>query len=251
MPVETGPAIVVALTSDGVDDSPPTAEVRRRVATADVVCGTGLALGIIAGYVFIPLTPKLLAHHTELLEALRGSTTAIVSGGALARVGRASLLIVILAPLCTVLLYDVFYWWAGKRWGNQIIDFYAKNNPRTARWIRRAEQIVRRRGIWALVVSYYVPLPTVVIFLACGTSGVPLWLFIVGDVVGLLLWEALLVSLGWAVGHPAVHVIDEIGHYSTRITIALVVAIVVISIVRARLRLRRGAADQPGHSGSQ
>lgn len=226
------------------------APARRRISPADAICGTGLALGIVAAYAFIPLTPKLLAHHTELLEAIRGSTAAIVSGGALARVGRDSLLIVILAPLCTVALYDVFYWWAGRRWGNHIAAFYAQNSPRTAGWIRRAEDIVRRRGIWALFVSYYLPLPNFVIFLACGTSGIPLWMFIIGDAVGMLLWEALLVSLGWAFGHPAVHVIDQIGHYSTRITIGLIVAIVVVSAVRTRIRLRRGAAGQLDHPGS-
>jgi membrane protein DedA with SNARE-associated domain len=239
------------LTTDVIDGDAPAADRRSRVGAADVVCGTGLALGIIAGYVFIPLTPKLLAHHSELLEALRGSAAAIVSGGALARVGRDSLIIVILAPLCTVLLYDVFYWWAGRRWGNRIAEFYAQNNPRTARWIRRAEDIVRRRGIWALFVSYYLPLPNVVIFLACGTSGVPLWMFLLGDAVGLLLWEALLISLGWAFGHPAVHVINQISHYSTRITIALIVVVVLVVIVRTRIRLRRGATSQPHHPGSQ
>jgi membrane protein DedA with SNARE-associated domain len=239
------------LTTDLLEGGPPGADRRRRLAPADILCGTGLAVGIIAGYVFIPLTPKLLAHHSELLEAVRGSAAAIVSGGALARVGRDSLLIVILAPLCTVLLYDVFYWWAGRRWGNRIVDFYAQNNPRTARWIRRGEQIVLRRGIWALFVSYYLPLPNVVIFLACGTSGLPLWIFLIGDAVGLLLWEALLISLGWAFGHPAVHVIDRISHYSTRIAIALVVVVIIAVAVRTRIRLRRGAAGQPHHPGGQ
>ncbi len=224
-----------------------TAAIRgRRFAVPDVLCGAALALGVIAAYAFIPLTPTLLAHHSELLEALRGSTTSIVSGGALARVGRDSLTIVILAPLCTIALYDVFYWWAGRRWGGHIVAFYGRNNPRTARWILRAEAIVRRRGIWALFVSYYLPLPTFVIFLACGTSGMPLWMFVVGDVVGMVLWEALLISLGWSLGHPAVHAIDRISHYSTRIGIALIVAIVVVAVVRAQLRLRGGAAGQPG-----
>jgi membrane protein DedA with SNARE-associated domain len=238
------------LQTEPVELDPPVEPPRRRITPADIVCGVGLALGVLAAYASIALTPKLLAHHSELLEALRGSTAAIVSGGAFARVGRDSLVIVILAPLCTIALYDVFYWWAGRRWGNHIVAFYAQNNPRTARWLTRAEDLVRRRGIWALIASYYIPLPTFLIFIACGTSGLSLGLFILGDAIGLLLWEALLISLGWSFGHPAVHVIDQINHYSTRVTIGLVVAIVLFSIVRTQIRLRRGTAGQPDHSGS-
>ena len=236
--------------ADPVELDQPAAAPRRRITPADIVCGVALALGVIAAYAFIPLTPKLLAHHSVLLEALRGSAAAIVSGGAHARVGQASLILVILAPLCTIALYDVFYWWAGRRWGNHILAFYTQNNPRTAKWLTRAEALVRRRGIWALIASYYLPLPTFLIFIACGTSGVSLWVFVIGDAVGLLLWEALLISLGWSFGHPVVHVINQINHYSTRVTIGLIIAIVLFSTIRAQLRLRRGAADQPDHPGS-
>jgi membrane protein DedA with SNARE-associated domain len=237
------------LQAEPVELDPAVEPPRRRITPADIVCGAGVAFGVISAYVAIAVTPKLLAHHSELLEALRGSTAAIVSGGALARVGRASLVIVILAPLCTIPLYHVFYWWAGRRWGNHIVAFYSQNNPRTARWLARSEDLVRRYGIWTLIVSYYLPLPTFLIFIACGTSGVSLALFVLGAAIGLLLWEALLISLGWSFGHPAVHVIDRINHYSTRVTIGLIIAIVLFSVVRTQLRLRRGAAGEPDHSG--
>ena len=147
-----------------------------RVST--VLCGAGLGLGVIATYVLIALTPSLLAHHSVLLEALNGSTTAIVTGGALARVGRVSLVLVALAPLVTVVTYDVFYWWAGRLWGSQVAELYARHNPRAARWIDRAEGLVRRGGIWTLVVGYYLPVPNVLIYLSCGVSGMALGTFI-------------------------------------------------------------------------
>jgi membrane protein DedA with SNARE-associated domain len=214
-------------------------QTRPPMAPADVACGAGLILGVIASYVFIALTPSLIAHHGLVLEALAGTNAAIVSGGALARVGRDSLTLVILAPLCTILLYDVFYWWAGARWGNRVLGFYTRNSARTARWIDRAERLVRRGGIWTLAVGYYLPIPNYLIFLSCGTSGMPLWTFILGDIIGMLLWEALLVGLGWAIGHPAVRVVNEIGHYSLRITLALIIVIVVVAAVRGRLAARR------------
>lgn len=213
-----------------------------RPRPAEIVCGTGLVLGIVAAYVFIALTPSLLAHHGILLEALAGTNAAIVTGGALARDGRDSLLLVILAPLCTVLLYDIFYWWAGSLWGGKVAALYSRNNPRMAKWIDRAERFVRRGGVWTLAVGYYLPIPNYMIFLSCGTSGMPLWTFLLGDIIGMLLWEALLVSLGWAIGHPAVRVVDEIGHYSLRITVALVVILIVIGAFRGS-RARRRTPD--------
>jgi membrane-associated protein len=218
---------------------------RPRPRPRELMCGAGLVFGIVATYVFIALTPSLLAHHGLVLEALAGTNAAIVSGGALARVGRESLLLVVIAPITTIAIYDVFYWWAGNLWGNKVAALYTRNNPRMAKWIDRAERFVRRGGIWTLIVGYYLPIPNNLIFLSCGTSGMPLWTFLLGDLIGLLLWVALLVGLGWAIGHPAVHLIDQIGHYSLRITIALVVILVIVGAVRQRRRPRGEVEPAP------
>jgi membrane protein DedA with SNARE-associated domain len=202
----------------------------------DLLCATGLALGVVASYVFLALSPSLLEHHGVLLEALNGSNAAIVGGGAFARIGRDSLLLVVLAPLCTIALYDVFYWWAGRLWGDKIAEFYVRSNPRAARWIARSERMVRRRGIWALAIAYYLPFPNVVVYASCGVSGMPFLTFLLGDVIGTLLWEALLVGLGWWIGHPAVRVIKEVSHYSLLVTIGLVVVVVAVSVARQRGR---------------
>jgi membrane-associated protein len=220
---------------------------RTRWRTADIVCGVGLTLGIVASYVFLVLTPSLLAHHGVLLEALAGTNAAVVSGGAHARIGHGSLLLVLFAPLCTIALYDVFFWWAGRLGGNKIVAFYTRGNPRAARWVAFSERLVRRRGIWALAVAYYLPLPNVVIYVSCGISGMGLWTFLLGDAIGTLLWEGLLVGLGWAIGHPAVHVVNEIGHYSLIVTIALVVVLIGLGARRGRRAARlAGAGPQDG-----
>jgi membrane protein DedA with SNARE-associated domain len=207
------------------------------VRTSTVLCGAGLGVGVLATYVLIALTPSLLAHHSVLLEALNGSTTAVVTGGALARVGRTSLLVVAAAPLVTILTFDVFYWWAGRLWGSRVAEFYARHNPRAGRWIDRAERLVRRGGIWTLAVGYYLPVPNTLIYLSCGVSEMALGTFLLGDLIGLLLWEALLISLGWAIGRPAVHVVNSIGHYSLLVTVGVIVLLVVIGGLRQRRRV--------------
>lgn len=212
----------------------------RRLRAPYVACAAGLIGGLILSYVLAALTPSMLRHHVLLLESLTGSTVAIVTGGALARTGSASLILVVLAPLAGVAIYDVFVWWAGRLWGHRLAELYASRRPRTARAVHRAERLVRRRGIWALAFSYYLPFPNALVYLMCGLSEMPLWTFVIGDVIGTLLWEAALVTLGWAIGHRAIHLVNVIDHHATQVTIA----IVAVAIAAQLLRRRRGGADR-------
>ena len=181
----------------------------------------------------------MLAHHDTLLEALSSSAVSMVTGGALARVGRASLVLSLLAPLCGILLVDIFYWWAGRRWGDRVVAVLSTSQPRTARLIDRADRWVLRHGIGTLTVSYFLPVPNPLVYLSCGTAGMSLAVFLIGDAIGTLLWTGLLVGLGWQIGKQAIDVINAINHYELLITIGLVVVIVVLNIARQRRRGRK------------
>lgn len=209
----------------------------RAASPASRACAAAIAAGVVATYVLSLLTPSLLAHHALLLEGLSGNVASIVIGGAQARVGRDSLLLVLLAPLLGVLLYDVALWWAGRLWGNQVLARFVRT-PRARRRLARTEAWVARRGVLALAVAYFLPLPNPATYLLCGASGMALPVFVLGDIVGTLLWTAVLVALGWAVGRPALRVLHAVDHYSLAITIA---AVVVVVLVR-RLRRRRSSS---------
>lgn len=211
--------------------------VRRRVRWADGLCGAGLILSGIAPLFLAAATPSLLAHHDALLEALSSSAVSMVTGGALARVGRASLLLSVLAPLCGILLSDVFLWWAGRRWGDRMVRAYASRRPRAGRWIERADRWVLRHGIRTVAAAYFLPVPNALIFLSCGTAGMPLMVFVLGDVIGTLLWTGLLVGLGWEVGRDGVRIVNAINHYELVATIAIVIGLVAIGVQRRRRSL--------------
>jgi membrane protein DedA with SNARE-associated domain len=200
--------------------------------SAQLLCGAGLVAGVVLSYVCLVLTPTLIAHHVVLLETLSGSISSIVTGGAYARVGREPLGLVALAPVTGIPMYGLFYWWAGRLWGDRIVAAYVQGNPRRGRWVAKAEGVIRDRGVWALIAAPFLPIPTIVVEVLCGVSGMGLGLYLVGEVVGLALWEGLLIGLGWAIGHPAVHVVNAINHYALWVTIGLVVAIVAFSAMR-------------------
>ena len=64
------------------------------------------------------------------------------------------------------------------------------------------------------------------------------WVFVLGDVLGLLVWEGALVGLGWTVGRRAVGAVHAVSHYALFVTIAIVGVVVVVSVLRARRAIR-------------
>jgi membrane protein DedA with SNARE-associated domain len=84
-----------------------------------------------------------------------------------------------------------------------------------------------------VVLAYVLPVPTALVDMAAGWSGMRLAVFIVCDIIGALLWASLLVALGYGLGQSAVDVAHKIAHYSLYLTIAIIVGIVVSQGLRA------------------
>jgi membrane-associated protein len=217
-----------------------------RLRARDIACLAGLVGGGVFSVILRFAMPSLLKDHPVLLESLYGSVIAIITGGAYAHTGRVSLPLVVVAPLAVVAIYDVFAWWAGRLWGSRIIDLYtAQRSQRSQRRAQRAEEWIRRRGVVALAVAYVLPVPNFLIYLMCGSSGMSLWVFLIGDALGTLLWSGLLTGLGWEAGHSAIPVVNAINHYALFVTLGLVAVGVVVSSRRVPRTRTRGAVD-PG-----
>jgi membrane protein DedA with SNARE-associated domain len=219
-------------------DPIPDHDLRRRRA----ICAGVLLLQGLYALVGLGAIPSLIGRDPVLLEALRGSTAAMVAGGAFARVGRASLVLAVLAPFPTLMMSDPFVWWAGRLWGPDVVELVAGRGAGARRGTQRALALVERSRSWAIVGAYVLPIPSIVIYAAAGWTGMPLVRFLALDLLGTLLWVGLIVGLGYALGHPAVGVAHTISHYGLLFTIALVVVAVAISVWRAR---RMGPGD-PG-----
>lgn len=157
----------------------------------------------------------------------------------MARVGRAWLVLVVLAPLCGIALADVFLWWAGRRWGDRVVSSLRRRSPRFGRWIEKADRWVVRHGPLAPAAAYFLPVPNALLYLSCGTAGMSLLTFAVGDAIGTLLWTVLLVGIGWGAGRNGVSIVDGIEHYEVLIAVAIVVAALLLRVVRRRAVRRR------------
>ena len=191
----------------------------------DVILLAAISLSGIYALASLPLTPSLVGTHPVLLELLRGSLTGMVTMGALARVGDASLVVAVLAAIPGLMMFDWIFWWAGKRWGRRVIDLFLGNHPKAAKRTAQLEKLIHRYGWIMVVIAYFQPVPNPLIYAAAGWTGMRFWVFMLLDLIGSLLWIALCVGLGYAIGQSAVDIAKGVSHYALYATIALVVVI--------------------------
>jgi membrane-associated protein len=213
------------------DEVPSGGAARRR---AEIICVAAITAKSVFALALLPLAPSLLGTNPVLLEALRGSTSAMVSGGAFARVGEASLVLAVLAPLPTLLFVTPFFWWAGKLWGPKAAAVLGGGNPKAEKWAQRSGAHLERFGGLAVTLAPFLPIPSAFIYAAAGWTGMSLRRFLAFDLLGMLLWIGVIVGLGYAIGHPAVRVAKAISHYGLLATVALVVIVAAIAVFRAR-----------------
>jgi membrane-associated protein len=194
----------------------------------DRVILAGLVASGLYALLLLPLSPALIGSHPLALEIIRGSMTSIITMGALARTGDASLAVAVLAAIPALIMFDWVFWLAGRRWGHRAVTMLlGRGNRKRDRQIRRLEGVMRRLGPAAVLFGYLLPLPTALIDAAAGWVGMRLRTFLILDVLGALLWTGLLAGLGYAIGQPAVDVAHAVGRYALWLTLAIIAVIVV------------------------
>ena len=221
-----------------VEDAAAAMPWRGEAQRADKVLLAVLGISGLYQLALLPLVPSLVASHPLLLAVVRGSSTAIVTLGALARTGHGSLAVAVLAGLPATIMFDWVFWWAGRRWGERSFALFLGNKASAGRRTEQVQRLSRRYGVALVLFSYLLPIPNPLIDAAAGLGGMRLRTFLVCDAVSGLLWTGLLAGLGYAIGQAAVDVVESIAHYSLWLTIALVVLVVARQLVPGRRRPR-------------
>ena len=164
---------------------------------ADVLCWAAITLSGLYYLVLLPFRASLVGTHPVLLEVLNGSTEAIVSGAAFARVGHGSLVVVLLAAIPGLMKFDLIYWWAGRLWGERIILLLSGRRKHGPKFMAR----VHKWGRWftwpAVVIAPFLPLPNAIIYAVAGWAGMSWVTFLILDLIGSLAWA-------WHAGRPGV-----------------------------------------------
>lgn len=209
----------------------------RRV---DIACWAAITLSGLYYLAILPWRASLVGTHPVLSELLNGSTEAIVSAAAFARVGHGSLAIVLLASIPGLMKFDIIYWWAGRLWGERIIGLFTGRSKRQRRRGLRFVARVNRWGRWftwpAVVIAQFLPIPNAIIYAVAGWTGMRWVTFLILDVIGSLAWAGLLAGLGWTLGQHAVSVAETVSRYGLWVSIAIVVLVVAGQMRGARLQ---------------
>ncbi len=173
-------------------------------------------------------------------ELLNGSTEAIVSAGAFAHVGHGSLAVVLLASIPGQMKFDIIYWWAGRLWGENIINLFAGRSERRRRSGQRFVARVNRLGSWftwpAVIISPFLPVPNAIIYAVAGWTGMGWVTFLILDAIGSLAWAGMLAGLGYALGQHAVSVAQAVSRYGLWVTIVIVIIVIAGQLRGARVQ---------------
>ncbi|MDR1355863.1 MAG: VTT domain-containing protein [Propionibacteriaceae bacterium] len=213
---------------------------KHQPGKSDIACMVWIGVVAVFGLVMLPLRGWLLGRSVPVMLAVMGSRTSAAGLGSLVRVGDFSATLWILPMLAGVVMankFDWVYWWAGRLWGRGMIEVWAGRSARAARNYARAERWARKWGAVGIFIAYVpVPLPLMsVVFVLAGASGMKVKRFLLLDCLSCFVWLLLHFVLGYAIGEPAVFVLQQYAKYANYVAIALIVFVLgsaVLSTVR-------------------
>jgi len=209
-----------------------------RAERADWIIIIGITLRGLYGLAMLPVIPLMIGPHPLLLELVSGSSVVEVVVGARVRLGEISFPVAILAGLPAWVLFDWLYWWAGRRWGDRSLTLLLSRGGRTdgAARAARFEAVARRFGPSGVVLAWFLPVPSMLMYAVAGMAGMRLVTFLVLDVIGTALAVATLVGLGYLLGQRAVDVVDSFNRYAVVAAVVVVAVVVVAQLLQQRRR---------------
>jgi membrane-associated protein len=204
----------------------------------DVACWAAITLSGLYYLAILPWRASLVGTHPVISILLNGSTESIVSAAAFARVGHGTLAVVLLASIFGLMKFDIIYWWAGRLWGERIINLFAGRSERQRRRGQKFVTRVNRWGRWftwpAVIIAEFLPIPSAIIYAVAGWTGMSWVTFLILDAIGSLSWAGMLAGLGWALGQHAVSVAQTVSKYGLWVSIAIIVLVIVGQVRGAR-----------------
>ena len=226
--------------SDGAGDAPrewwqePGLPWKHKPTSSDIACLSWMGVASVYGLILLPLRPVMLGLAPHLLGSL-GYRTGLVMTGALAAIGDPWWPLVLVLGSLMAMKFDWIYWWAGKLWGHGLIEVWSGRSDRARRRNQRAINFAHKYETWAILVTYLpIPLPAAVVYAALGAAGTGLKKFLVVDFIASLIASALYMYLGYAIGEPAVELINAYGQYLWYVSLAIIAGMLALAWWNAR-----------------
>lgn len=156
--------------------------------------------------------------------------TLIVAGALMAHAnyGLSQLL---LAAVAAAMLADLGWYFAGSRLGRPVLRTLCRVSLSPDSCVRQTETIYLRWGAPSLLVAKFIPGFAAVATALAGSIGTRLWVFLLFDGIGALLWAGLAVALGVAFRdavNDVIDVLDQLGKWGLVAIIAAFALVVLL-----------------------
>jgi len=141
------------------------------------------------------------------------------------------------AVLCGSMIHDFVWYGVGRHRSDWIrgTDAYRSVGPHIERWVRKF-------GVWELFVCRFVYGTRYPSFLFWGVQKLPIWKFSAVNLGGLVVWCAILSSLGYFLGDGAKAVIHQVKTAQSYLVGAVVLVLLAVALRKYVFR-KRGAAN--------
>jgi membrane-associated protein len=196
--------------------------------------------------VLVALPPALVLVLVFLLPALEASTflglvvpgeVAVLVGGVVAQQGRLPLWAVVLAAITGAALGDQVGYRVGRRYGQRLLGRIPRRFVRSGE-VRRALDLVRRRGAVAVVIGRWAAALRALVPGLAGMSGIPQRTFTLANIAGGALWSVTVAVAGYLAG-ASYRLLERRLGLGGELLLAVVVVLVGVRIWRHRRAARR------------
>ena len=164
--------------------------------------------------------------------------------GVLAAEGHLNLVLVIIIGALAEFAGSFTSYAIGRRGGRPAVDRFGKYVLLTRRDLDRADRFFAGRGAWTVAVARLIPLLRAFAGLVSGLIEVPAGPFAVFNLIGTVIWAAVLSGIGYGVGHAFSSVSRYLSLGGYVLAVLVIVPLVGLILLRLREFRKERAADQ-------
>lgn len=165
-----------------------------------------------------------LAVFVEQLGAPIPAVPFLMLAGAKAAGESSYLMHVLLAATAASVLADVFWFFAGRKYGRSVVGLLCRISLSPDTCVRKTEMSFSRRGAWTIVLAKFIPGASTVARPLAGAMGMRLRDFMVLNLAGTLLWAGSSVAAGLVLHsqiRQAVQALEDLGGAAMLVIAAL------------------------------
>jgi membrane protein DedA with SNARE-associated domain len=161
--------------------------------------------------------------------------TAIIVGGLLASQGHISLTLLLIISIVAAIVGDSVGYEVGKKFGPRLLETRAMRKH--ASKVGAAQDLIRRRGAFAVVIGRFTALLRALMPALAGSSGLPYARFLFFNALGGIIWVLLFTLGGFYIGEG----IEHFAKLAGRVISGAVVAVGVLAFVIYSVRKHRAS----------